>query len=83
MFFWVFFKILKILHEFLKHNKTERIFFVFLDNSIRVACGKFPVFLAENLSTVISVLTNNPKILDLTKREVFQLDLPQSDERKE
>ena len=74
---------MKILRRFKKAIKFPKSASGFLDNCIRVEFWKFPVLWGENFSSAINVLTNSPKISDLTKREVLQLNLPESNERIE
>ena len=71
----------KFYEDFKNAIKFPEKCFGFLDNCIRVGYGKFSVLWAENLSSVINALKNRPVISDLSKRDVFQLNLPQNYER--
>ena len=51
----------------------------FLDNCIWIGCEEFSLLWQEYLSSAVDVLTKSPKILDLTKIEVLQLNLCQND----
>ena len=48
--------------------------FFFWDNSIWIGCVKFSLLRTEYLSSVVNVLTANPKMLHITKRDFFQLN---------
>ena len=52
----------------------------FLDNCILIACTKLSLLLQEYLSSAVNVLINNPRVLDVSKRDVFQLNVFQNDE---
>ena len=51
-----------------------------LDNYILIGYGKFSVLRREYLSSPVSVLTNSPKISNITKRDISQLNLSRSEE---
>ena len=51
-----------------------------LDNYISIGYGKFSVLRREYLSSAVSVLTNSPKISNITKRDISQLNLSRSEE---
>ena len=51
----------------------------FLENCFWISCGKFSLFRREYLSFPVNVLTNSPKISDITKRDIFELIFCQSD----
>ena len=70
---------LKILCRYQKGNEFSLNFFSFLDKFISIGCGKLSLLRREYLSSEVHVLTNSPEISDLTKRNVFQLNLFQSD----
>ena len=57
-------------------QKIEKKFF-----SYRVACRNFTLFRRGYLSSAVNVLTNSPKISDVTKRGILQFDSAQSDGR--
>ena len=71
----------KFYGDFRNAMKFPQKVFGFLDNSIRIGCGKVFVLSRKNLSSVINVLTNRPKIWDFTKREFLQLILYQTKEK--
>ena len=54
--------------------------FYFLDNSIWIGYGKFLIERGEYLSSGVNVLTNGLEIWNITKRAIFQLNFPHSDE---
>ena len=52
-----------------------------LDNCIWTGCDKISPLPRQYLSWTFSVLTKYPKILHITKRNIFQVSLPQSHEK--
>ena len=76
----IFFKILKILCKFQQRKKNGESSFCFLGNRIWSDCGKCSVLLKDFLSSAVNMLGNCPTISDITKRNMFQLYLPKSDE---
>ena len=78
IFFFVQFRVLCKFKRCSK-NFEKKIFF--LDNCVVIGCGKFSLSLKEYLPSAANVLTNSPKILDITKRDIFQLNISQSDEK--
>ena len=60
-----------------RENKSE-IVFCFLDSFICIDCVK--LFLLRRESSAVSVLTNSPKILHITKSDFFQLNSLRSDQ---
>ena len=59
-------------------KNVEKVF-CFLDNWIRIGCGKFSLLQTEYLPSAVNVLANSPKLLDITKRDIFQPSFSQSD----
>ena len=55
--------------------------FHFLDNCVRIGSQKLSVLWLEYLLSVINGSTNSLKISDQTKTDVFQLSLPQNEEK--
>ena len=53
----------------------------FWDNSIWIVCCKISLLRQEYLSSSVNVLKSNPKILDLSKREFFELNLSQNEDK--
>ena len=45
--------------------------FGYSDKCISIGRGKFPVLYREYLASAVNVLTNSPKILDLTEIDIF------------
>ena len=78
MFFW---KCLKFYEDFKNAIKFPGKVFGFLDNCIRIGCGKLFVLWQKNLSSVINVLTSRPNISEFNKREVFKLNACKSGEK--
>ena len=76
MGFIIFFK------RFKKAITYSKKVFSFWNKCIWNGCGKFSLLWREYLSSIVNVLTNSPKISDLTKREVSQLALSQNDEQR-
>ena len=76
-----FFEIFKFFERLEKHSKISEKVFGFWDNYICIGCGKISVLWGEKLSLVIIVSINSPQFWQLIKREVFQLNLPKSDEK--
>ena len=54
-------------------NNSEKDF-CFLKNCIWIGCIKLPLLRKQHLSSEVNVLTNTPKILHMTKRDI-QLNL--------
>ena len=61
-------------------NKLKKSF-SFLDNCICTVCGKFSLEQTEYLLLALNVLTDTPKILDITNGDIFQLNLCQCDKK--
>ena len=61
-------------------QKIGKIFFCFWDNCIWRYCNTLPLLRREYLSSAVSVLTNSPKLLHITKRDFFQLNSLESDQ---
>ena len=61
--------------------KYTKKFSYFLDNDASISCGKFGMFRQEYLSSVVNVLTNNVKISDETKADLFELKLSRIHEK--
>ena len=51
--------------------------FCFKDNGVWTCCVKVCMLPPEYMYSAVNVLTNSPNILDLTKADVFQLNLSQ------
>ena len=75
-----YFKMFQSLYRFGKHKKFLQNVFGIFDNCVTVTCGKFSLSWQEYLPSPVNMLTNSLKISNLTKREVFQLNLSQIDE---
>ena len=60
-----------------KKRKKEK------DECIWHGCGKVQVLWSEYLELAVNALTNSAKILNLTKRDNFQLYVLQDDEKLE
>ena len=73
------FKMFKIWYKFQKCRKKLGKKFVFLDNCIWIGLVKLPLLGREYLSSAVTVLTNKPKILYITKRDIFELNFLHSD----
>ena len=58
-------------------KNVEKVF-CFLDNWFWIGCGKFSLLQTEYLPSAVNVLANSPKLLDITKRDIFQPSFPQS-----
>ena len=54
-------------------KKSEKVFCL-LDNCIWIGCVKFSLLRREYLPLSVNVLRNSPKILHITKRDVFWLN---------
>ena len=62
-------------------QKIEKNVFFFSDNFFWTDCSnKFSLLQKECVSLAVYLLTNSGKISDITKREIFLLNFPQSDE---
>ena len=66
------FKMFKIWCRFPKCCKKFKKYFCFLNNCIWISYQKFSLLQRERFSSSINVLTNNPKVPDITKRDIFQ-----------
>ena len=55
----------------------------FWGNCIWVGWGKISLVQKEFLSSPVTVLTNGPKISDITNRDIFQLNFPQGDDKND
>ena len=71
-------KILKTWCSLQKSRKNWQKCFCFLDNFFRIGCCNFFLISREYLSLAVNVLTTSPKIPDITKRESFQPNFPES-----
>ena len=60
--------------------KNQEKVFVFWDNYIWICVGKFFLLWQEYLSLAIEVLINGPNILNVAKRNFFQVNLSQINE---
>ena len=54
--------------------KLKETTFGFLDNNIWIGCTKFSLKWWEYLSSAVILLKNTPKIPDVTKKNIFQLN---------
>ena len=61
-------------------EKIQKKSFCFLDNWIWISCGKSFLLGIEYLSWAINALKNSPKISNITKRDIFLLNILQSQE---
>ena len=66
--------------DFRNKAKIQKGFLYFLDNCIGIGCGRFSLLSGVYFSLVVNVLISSPKISDVTKRDIFQLNVSQSDE---
>ena len=55
--------------------------FCLLDNCIWADCVKFSLLQRKYLLSVVNILTNSPNNSHITKKDILQLDLPNSDEK--
>ena len=62
-----------------QEEKTEKKVFDFQDSSIWIGNWKFLQSLTGYLSLPVNVLTNNPKISNSNKGDIFQIISPQRD----
>ena len=69
----------KFDEDFRNAMKISEKVFGFLDHIIWIAWGKFSLVWPEYMPSAIKLLTNNPKISYLTKRDVLQLNLSEND----
>ena len=75
---WFFFsKCTKFYVHFKNAKKIWQNVF-FWDNGIWTCCGNLPQLWRKYMWLTVNVLSNNPKILDLNKKDVFWLNLSQS-----
>ena len=51
--------------------------FCFKENGVWTCCVKVCILQQEYMNSAVTVLTNGPNILDLTKADFFQLNLSQ------
>ena len=63
--------------DFRNAIKNAEKFFCFKDNGVWTFCVKVCILLREYVYPAVNVLTNSPNILDLTKADLFQLNLSQ------
>ena len=61
-------------------KKMQQKISAFLDNLIWIGTGKFSLLVREYSYVAGNVLSNSPKISDLTKNNLLQLNLAQNDE---
>ena len=81
LFFWKYSKLnLNFENAKKKKKKNWEKVFCFWDKCIWKCCNKFPLLRREYLSLAVNVLTNSPKILNITKRHFFQLSCLHSDQ---
>ena len=66
--------------DFRNAIKNFEITFSFLDNWNSIGCGKFVLSPREHFLATVDVLKNSPKISNITKREIFQLNFFDIDE---
>ena len=52
-------------------EEIDKKLFVFIDNGVRIGCGKLSLLRREYLSSAVNVLTNSYKALCLTKTDFF------------
>ena len=72
-----FLKMFKIESTFRKSKKNWDIIFRFWDNCIWKYCYRFSLLRGKYLLSAINMLINSPKILHITQRDFFNLDLLQ------
>ena len=63
-----------------KKNKNSENIFRFLDNCIQKCCKKLPLLRGEYLSSAVNGLNNSSKILNIAKRDFFNLNILHSDQ---
>ena len=56
-------------------QKIRKFFFSFWDNCIWRCCNKLSLLRRQYLSSTVHVLSNSPKVLHITKREIFPTEL--------
>ena len=62
-----------------QENDSDKVF-CFWDNSIWIGSVKLPILRRENLSSVVNVSTNSPKIFHRTTVDFFRLNYVESDQ---
>ena len=67
--------------RFQKWSKKLRKNILFLRSFYSTSCCKFSRIRREYLSLAVNVSTNSPKGSHITKRDIFQVSFPQSDEK--
>ena len=55
-------------------KNPEKVFY-FKDNGVWTCCVKVCILRPEYMYSAVNMLTNSPNILDLTKKDFFQLNL--------
>ena len=56
------------------HKKNQEKSFCLSDNCIWIGYAKLSPLRIEYLPSAVNVLKDSPKILDITKRDIFQLN---------
>ena len=57
-------------------KNPEKVFY-FKDNGVWTCCVKVCILRPEYMYLAVNMLTNSPNILDMTKKDFFQLNLSQ------
>ena len=78
-----YFKVLRSICDvgFIITAKNGEKTFCFLDNCILIGCYDLSILQREYLPLAVTVLTNSPKIANITKIDISQLNFSQSDEK--
>ena len=71
----------KLNLDFIKDTQKLRKKFSLWDNCIWICCKKLSLLRREDLSSAIKGLTNNSKIFNITKRDLFQLNCFHCDQK--
>ena len=67
-------KMFTIEYKFRQCKKNWEKLFRFCDNCIWTCCNELPLLRRDYLSSAVNGLNNSPKILHITKTDVFQLN---------
>ena len=81
MMITVCFKMFKIWCRFKKWNKKLRKSFLFLDSCIWIGTGRFTQCWTKYFPSPVNVLKLSPKISPNTRRDTFQINFPENDEK--
>ena len=76
-----FAKCLKFDVDFRNGGRNAENIFHFLGNSIGIGNHELSLLERKNLSSAVNVLKNSLKVSNITNRNIFQLNSPQSNEK--